>query len=130
MITMPGKLEDYSGEDLFGTIPDKAEDLKDGILVETLRKAMQDHPAEAVGGSLPSTIWVAIMTGKCSPEKWECCFEILNDSGCLNLVTGEQLRLAPNLRFLFVMPDAGDTPTDVFSRSAVVWTDPVKEDAG
>jgi len=98
-------------------MPKKDEKITDGILVDVLRKAMADHEED-------QTVWVAIMTGKCTPETWECLHELLNDSGCLNLATGEQVRLTGNIRFLFVLPGAGDTPQDTFSRSAVVYTDP------
>merc|ERR1712183_1087347 len=64
------------------------------------------------------------MTGNCNEELWESLHELLNDSGCINLATGEQLRLHPNLRYLFVMPNAGGTPRDTFSRSAIVYTNP------
>jgi len=115
-------LAELSPGDLLGKMPKKGEALQDGLLIKALRQAMDDHPCEVAG--LATTVWVKMMTGNCPPEKWECLFELMNDSGCINLATGEQLRLAPNLRFLFVMPCAGDTPPDTFSRTAVVWTDP------
>jgi len=123
LVKVDQKLSDLSVEELMGAMPKKGEPVKDGLLVSVLRKAMEDHPPEL--GNMQ--VWVYIETGACSPEKWEGLFELQSDSGCLNLTTGEQLRLAENLRFLFVLPDAGDTPSDTFSRSSVVWTDPPAE---
>jgi len=118
MVKLDKYLSDYTPEMLMGTMPRPGQDVQDGVLVKLLRKAMDDHvdPGQA--------IWIVMNTGKCSPEIWECLHELLDDSGRLNLPTGEQLRLVPNLRFLFVMPEAGITPQDTFSRSAVVYTDP------
>lgn len=125
MVKFPGKLSDYSPEQLLGTMPRKRgdgqfEERKDGELVVLLRKAMEDYidPNMAV--------WICMQTGSISPEIWECLHELLNDSGCINLPTGEQMRLTENLRFLFVMQEAGNTPQDTFSRAAVVYTDPPK----
>jgi len=118
LVRMPGKLSDMTPEELLGTMPKRGEEVKDGVLVQLLRKAMDDHVEPS------QLVWVAIMTGNCSPEIWESLHELLNDSGSLNLATGEQLRLKENLRFLFVMAEAGDTSQDTFSRAAVVYTDP------
>merc|ERR1719253_1327991 len=111
MVRVPGKLSDFSKEELLGTMPKTGEPVKDGLLVTTLREAM-DQPNDS-----ERHIWVVMMTGDMSAKHWECLFELLNDSGCLKLATGEQLRLSEWLRFLFVMPGHGDTPTDTFSRS-------------
>eukprot|EP00930_Biecheleria_cincta_P059404 TRINITY_DN4514_c0_g1_i1.p1 TRINITY_DN4514_c0_g1~~TRINITY_DN4514_c0_g1_i1.p1 ORF type:complete len:700 (-),score=154.86 TRINITY_DN4514_c0_g1_i1:256-2355(-) len=118
MVRVPGKLSDFSKEELLGTMPKKGEPVKDGLLVTTLREAM-DQPNDT-----ERHVWVVMMTGDISAKKWECLFELLNDSGCIKLATGEQLRLCEWLRFLFVMPGHGDTPTDTFSRSAVVYANP------
>jgi len=118
LVRMPGLLSEMTPGDLLGTMPKKGEPVKDGLLVEMLRKAMDDHPEQ------DKLVWIAMMTGKCSAETWECLNELLNDNHCLNLATGEQLRLNENLRFLFVMEEAGDTSQDTFSRTAVVYTDP------
>jgi len=123
LVKFPGQLSDYSRQELMGTMPrtikdGSFEEVKDGVLVDVLRKAMDEHvdPNQLV--------WIAMKTGNISPDTWECLFELLNDSHCLNLATGEQLRLGHNLRFLFVMPNAGNTSQDTFSRAAVVWSDP------
>lgn len=124
MVMLEERLSDVTGEELLGTMPRAGEAVKDGILVNLLRKAMEDHvdPNQLV--------WIAMKTGSkdgtknISPEVWEALHELLDDSGCINLATGEQLRLHENLRFLFIMPGAGDTPQDTFSRSGVVYTDP------
>jgi len=118
MVRVPGKLTDFTNEELLGTMPKKGEPVKDGLLVTTLREAM-DQPNDT-----ERHVWVVMMTGDISAKKWECLFELLNDSGCLKLATGEQLRLSEWLRFLFVLPGHGDTPTDTFSRSAVVYANP------
>jgi hypothetical protein len=118
MVRVPGKLSDLSKEELLGTMPKKGEPVKDGLLVTTLREAM-DQPNDT-----ERHVWVVMMTGDMSAKHWECLFELLNDSGCLKLATGEQLRLSEWLRFLFVMPGHGDTLTDTFSRSAVVYANP------
>lgn len=125
MVKFPGTLSDHTEETLLGTMPRKAKDgtfeeVKDGALVALLRKAMDDNidPNQLV--------WICMLTGNIDPLTWECLHELLNDSHCLNLATGEQLRLQHNLRFLFVMPDAGKTPQDLFSRAAIVYTDPSK----
>jgi len=119
LVHLEKRLSEVTGEDLFGTMPRKGEEVKDGMLVKLLRKAMEDHEHDP-----HQLVWVAMKTGKCSPETWEALHELLDDRHVLNLKTGEQIRLNHQLRFLFVMPDAGDTPQDTFSRSAVVHTDP------
>eukprot|EP00931_Biecheleriopsis_adriatica_P054137 TRINITY_DN31822_c0_g1_i1.p1 TRINITY_DN31822_c0_g1~~TRINITY_DN31822_c0_g1_i1.p1 ORF type:complete len:724 (+),score=156.32 TRINITY_DN31822_c0_g1_i1:89-2260(+) len=106
---------DLSVEELLGTMPKKGEPVKDGLLVKTLRDAM-DMPNDD-----EHKVWVIIKTGDISMDKWECLFELLNDSGCLNLPTGEQLRLSEWLRYMFILPNAGKTDRSVFARSAVIW---------
>lgn len=118
LVKVPGQLSDMTAEDLLGTMPKCGEEVKDGVLVKLLRKAMEDHQDEN------QQVWVMIKTGPITRDKWGCLHELLNDSGCLNLDTGEQLRLSEQLRFLFVMEDAGTTDQDTFARSAVVYTDP------
>jgi len=126
MVRFNGKLCDMTPEQLLGTMPKKGADAKfetvtDGEIVKTLRKAMEDNVD-------PNQItWIYMVTGNISMDVWESLHELLNDSRCINLATGEQLRLAPNLRFLFVMPDAGLTTQDTFSRAAVVYSDPRPE---
>lgn len=122
-VELPGKLSDMTPEQLLGKMPKKGPDgtfaeKEDGELVKVLRQAMDDHPDPT------QQVWITMETGNISAATWEGLHELLNDSGCLNLATGEQLRLTENLRFLFVMPNAGTTPQDTFSRSAVVYTDP------
>jgi hypothetical protein len=123
MVKLDKKLDTLTKEQLLGSMPKRSasgtfEAVTDGLLVEVLRKAMDDYTDPT------QQVWITIETGNISNAMWECLHELLNDSGCLNLVTGEQIRLNPNLRFLFVMPSAGNTPPDTFSRSAVVHTDP------
>jgi len=96
-------------------MPKKGEPVKDGLLVKTLRDAM-DMPNDD-----EHKVWVIMKTGDISMDKWECLFELLNDSGCLNLPTGEQLRLSEWLRYMFILPNAGKTDRSVFARSAVIW---------
>jgi len=122
LVHLEKRLCDMTGEELFGTMPRKGEEVKDGMLVELLRKAMEDHEHDP-----NQLVWVAMKTGKCSAEIWETLHELLDDRHILTLATGEQMRLNHQLRFLFVMPEAGDTPQDTFSRSAVVHTDPDAE---
>jgi len=119
LVRLEKSLCEMTGEELLGTMPRAGEEVTDGALVKLLRKAMEDHEHDT-----QSLVWVAMKTGKCSADTWEALHELLNDTHCLNLPTGEQLRLTENLRFLFVMPEAGNTPQDTFSRSAVVYTDP------
>jgi hypothetical protein len=119
LVKLEGKLCDMTPEDLLGAMPQRGEPVKDGVLIDLLRKAMADHPDEG------QIVWVAMNCGNITPDTWECLHELLNDSHCINLATGEQLRIAHNIRFLFIMPDAGATPQDTFSRAAIVFTDPV-----
>merc|ERR1719321_437731 len=100
MVQVPGKLSDMTPEQLLGKMPRKEADgtfaeEADGVLVKLLRKAMEDHidPNQQV--------WITMETGDISAATWESLHELLNDSGCLNLATGEQIRLSENLRFLF-----------------------------
>jgi dynein heavy chain 1 len=117
MARMKSKLCDHTAEELLGTMPRDGEEVKEGILVALLRAAMENNEPT-------KRVWIVMPTGNCKPELWESLHELLNDSGCLNLATGEQLRLSPNLRYLFVMPNADGTSTDTFSRSAIVYTNP------
>jgi ABC-type cobalamin/Fe3+-siderophores transport system ATPase subunit len=121
LVRVPGTLSEMTPEQLLGTMPRKGEEVQDGLLISILRQAMEDHPDEN------EMVWIAMMTGPCNPSVnflWEALHELLNDSGCISLSTGEQLRLASNLRFLFIMPEAGATDVDTFSRTAVVYSDP------
>jgi hypothetical protein len=141
LVNMEGSLSDYTVEELIGTKPRRdangnfekprrnKDDVNgtggnrtDGKLVTMLRQAMDTYVMEDDSDS--QFVWIYMRTGNINPAQWECLHELLNDSGCLNLPTGEQLRLAGKLRFLFVMPDTGNTPKDTFSRAAVVYTDP------
>jgi len=118
LVKLPGKLSDMTSEQLLGTMPKRGEPVKDGVLVNLLRKAMDDNTDEN------QTVWIFMRTGPISNDMWESLHELLNDSHCLNLATGEQIRLTHNLRFLFVMEEAGQTTKDTFGRAAVVYTDP------
>lgn len=117
MARMKGKLSDYTPEELLGTMPRAGEEVKEGVLVELLRRAMDDNEDS-------KRVWIVVMAGSVTAAIWESLYELLNDTGCINLATGEQLRLKPNLRYLFVMPAAGGTTQDTFSRSAIVYTNP------
>eukprot|EP00931_Biecheleriopsis_adriatica_P087722 TRINITY_DN62153_c0_g1_i1.p1 TRINITY_DN62153_c0_g1~~TRINITY_DN62153_c0_g1_i1.p1 ORF type:complete len:728 (-),score=185.79 TRINITY_DN62153_c0_g1_i1:97-2280(-) len=117
-VLLDGKLCDYTAEQLLGSMPKPGEPATDGLLVTELRKAM-DMPNDD-----EHKVWVVIETGDISMDKWESIFELLNDSGRLNLASGEQLRLADYLRYMFVLPGAGTTDPNVFARSAVIWTNP------
>jgi len=101
-----------TGEELFGTMPRKGEEVKDGMLVELLRKAMEDHEHDP-----NQLVWVAMKTGKCSAEIWETLHELLDDRHILTLATGEQMRLNHQLRFLFSCQRLGTRPR---TRSAAV----------
>eukprot|EP00929_Paragymnodinium_shiwhaense_P009583 TRINITY_DN113797_c0_g1_i1.p1 TRINITY_DN113797_c0_g1~~TRINITY_DN113797_c0_g1_i1.p1 ORF type:complete len:718 (+),score=174.02 TRINITY_DN113797_c0_g1_i1:105-2258(+) len=116
VITLPKKLSQMTPEELLGGMPKDGEQVQDGVLVEKLRSTE--------GFAAETTVWMAISTGSCSDEMWEGIHPILDDSGCLNLATGEQVRWPDNVRFLFILPSATCTHRDTFGRSAVVWTDP------
>merc|ERR1712232_1333204 len=114
----PGKkVSDYTAEQLLGTMPREGEEVVEGVLINLLRRAMDDNEPN-------KRVWIVMQTGECSPDLWESLHELLNDSGCINLATGEQLRLTKNLRYLFIMPNAGSTEKDTFSRSAIVYSNP------
>jgi len=116
MIKLPKKLADMTPEELLGSMPKAGEKVIDGVLINELRKTLDVE--ETV------TVWFAIATGRCNPDMWEAINPILDDSGCFNLATGEQLRWGDNVRFLFVLPGTEGMPKDTFSRTAVVFTDP------
>merc|ERR1719478_766735 len=69
-------LEELSADEILGSMAKKdapverVADLplvEDGILIKTLRKAMEDHPQEVLPGQSQTTVWVKMSTGRCSP---------------------------------------------------------------
>jgi hypothetical protein len=120
-VMFPKLLAECDPEELMGKMPAPGEPVKDGILVSMLRNAILDYPDI-------EKVWILIKTGPVTERHWEYLRELLNDSGVLNLATGEQVRLSDRLRYLFLLPNAGQTSVDTFSRSAIVYTHPDDEE--